>query len=129
MARRAFEDTQDTNRREILSRDKTILALTDERRRLEEHLAQQEALLSALSSENQEFGEMGKASALSRRDLEHRLKLQLDQTRRLLAAREELERAGRGLKQKLFELETERTRDADDRAVLESRLAEAEHRG
>ncbi len=64
---------------------------------------------------------------MMRRDLEHRLKGQIEQTQRLQAKCENQEKEIRDFKRKQLDLECEVQKETDERLLLDTRVNELEH--
>lgn len=64
---------------------------------------------------------------MMRRDLEHRLKGQIEQTQRLQTKCENQEKEIRDFKRKQLDLECEVQKETDERLLLDTRVNELEH--
>ena len=81
--KKSLEDTTDGLKRQINRLEKINTEQSDAIIRLEEAVTLNEQLLSMMKSENDDLSEQAKISITMRRDLEHRLKGQIDQTHKM----------------------------------------------
>ena len=81
--KKSLEDTTDGLKRQINRLEKINTEQSDAIIRLEEAVTLNEQLLSMMKSENDDLSEQAKISITMRRDLEHRLKGQIDQTQKM----------------------------------------------
>jgi SMC interacting uncharacterized protein involved in chromosome segregation len=81
--KKSLEDTTDGLKRQINRLEKINTEQSDAIIRLEEAVTLNEQLLSMMKRENDDLSEQAKISITMRRDLEHRLKGQIDQTQKM----------------------------------------------
>ena len=81
--KKSLEDTTDGLKRKINRLEKINTEQSDAIIRLEEAVTLNEQLLSMIRRENDDLSEQAKISITMRRDLEHRLKGQIDQTQKM----------------------------------------------
>ena len=81
--KKSLEDTTDGLKRQINRLEKINTEQSDAIIRLEEAVTLNEQLLSIMKRENDDLSEQAKISITMRRDLEHRLKGQIDQTHKM----------------------------------------------
>jgi hypothetical protein len=81
--KKSLEDTTDGLKRQINRLEKINTEQSDAIIRLEEAVTLNEQLLSIMKRENDDLSEQAKISITMRRDLEHRLKGQIDQTQKM----------------------------------------------
>ena len=122
-----LEDTTDDLKKQIRVLEALKREQGDTIKRLEESNILNEQLLSVLKRENDEFSEQAKISIMMRRDLEHRLKGQIEQTQRLQVKCEDQEKEIRDFKRKQLDLECEVQKETDERLLLDTRVNELEH--
>ena len=103
MARKTFEEHKDNQRKEIIDRDKKLIDLNDKYNQQVELNRHLEFQLSLLKDENEQFAEQSKTAHYMRRDLESKLKLQLEQTTRLQNALEDAQKKVKALSEEIAE--------------------------
>lgn len=125
--KRTLEDTTDGLRKQIRDLETFKREQGDTIKRLDESNTLNEQLLAVMKRENDEFSEQAKISIIMRRDLEHRLKAQIEQTKRLQGKCEEYEKEIKDFKRRQLDLECEVQKESDERLLLETRVNELEH--
>jgi hypothetical protein len=83
VSRKTFEEHRDNMQREFLLKEKRQGEILDEKRRLEELLKVAELELTVLKKENEQYEEKSRISTLAKRDLQDRLRQQMEQTAKL----------------------------------------------